>query len=208
MKSIFKDKLEKSIAIIFSVFYIIMLILNIDVRLPFVHNFRYIVNSLVIDIMPLTTPVFVLVFLLCLNKEYNFKKWLLPVAFGVKVLIAFLTLCGSFSTIRAIFLTPEYILVLLCSCLIFVAIVFMFIGTLSNFRHINFIKYGALSCAVLNLVTLIIDFISVGGFKYLQSVPVGVPVVKLSLLITSLASTLFYAGIFILFNSKKCSDLV
>ncbi len=208
MKIMFKDKRKNIIAITVTALYTIMLILNIDIHLLFVQNFRYIINSLVIDIMPLITPVLVLAFLLSLNKEYKLKKWLFPVAFGVKVINAFLTLCGSFSTIGLIYLTPEYTLILLCSCLIFVAIVFMFVGTLSDFKHINFIKYGSVSCAVLTFATLIIDFIAVGGFKYLQSIPLGTPAVNLMVLMTSLTSTLFYMGIFILTTNKKDSDLV
>ena len=185
-----------------------MLILNIDIHLPFIQNFRYIINSLVIDIIPLITPVLILVYLLSLNKEYKLKKWLFPVAFGVKVIHAFLTLCGSFSTIGLIYLTLEHTLILLCLCLIFVAVVFMFIGTFFDFKHINFIRYGALSCAVLNLATLIIDFIAVGGFKYLQTIPIGTPAVNLIALITILTCTLFYIGIFILSFNKTKTDKV
>ena len=206
VKSIFKDKGKNIIAIIFTTFYSIMLILNIDIQLPFIENFRYIINFLVIDILPLITPVLVLVFLLFLNKEYKLKKWLFPIAFGVKVIHTFLTLCGSFSTMGLIYLTPEHILILLCSCLNFVALVFMFAGTLYEFKHINFIKYGALGCAALNLAILIIDFIAVGGFRYLQGVSSGYTAVNLIPLITSLACSLFYMGIFVLFTDKKRED--
>ncbi|MBR6743166.1 MAG: hypothetical protein IKL94_01575 [Clostridia bacterium] len=208
MKNKFKDKGKNIIAIIFTTFYSIMLILNIDIHLPFIQNFRYIINSLVIDIIPLITPVLILVYLLSLNKEYKLKKWLFPVAFGVKVIHAFLTLCGIFSTIGLIYLTLEHTLILLCLCLIFVAVVFMFIGTFFDFKHINFIRYGALSCAVLNLATLIIDFIAVGGFKYLQTIPIGTPAVNLIALITILTCTLFYIGIFILSFNKTKTDKV
>ncbi len=208
IKSLFKDKGKILIATIFTVFHVIMLIFNIDLHLLFAENFRYVINSMVIDIMPLIVPALVLVFLLSLNKEYKSKKWLFPVAFGVKAVNAFLNLCGSFSTIGLIYLTPGYILMLLCSCLIFVCVVFMFIGTLFDFKHVGFIRYGALGCAVLNLAALIIDFISIGGFKYLQSIPSGIPAVKLTVLITNLAVVLFYVGIFVLTTDKKNSQFV
>ena len=69
---------QKIIAITITVLHIIILVLNIDIKLPFFHNFRYAMNSLVTDLIPLITPVLVLTFLFTLNKEYKLKKWLLP----------------------------------------------------------------------------------------------------------------------------------
>ena len=200
----FKENRKNIVSIICAVLYTVKLILNIDFQLPFVQNFRYIINSLVIDIMPLITPVLCLVFLFSLNKEYKFKRWLLPIAFGVNAINVFLSLCGSFSVIGLLqHLAAGYIEILFCRCLILVSIIFIFIGTLSNFKYSSFIKYGTLCCAVLNFFILTIEFISIGGFKYLQSVPMGVPAVNLIPLITFLTSVLFYIGIFILTINKK-----
>ena len=208
MNCILQDKRKNKIAVCFTAFYLIMLILNTDLHLPFLQNFRYAINSLIIYLIPIITPALVLVFFFTFQKEYSFKKWLFPIAFGVKLISAFFTLYSNFASIGSAISVPKYFLIFLCSCFTFVAIVFVFIGTLSNFEHINLLKYGALSCAVLYFAISIIDFIAVGGFAYLLSVPSGIPAVNLMAFIRILACILFYIGIFILTTNRKNTNLV
>ncbi len=207
MNGIFKDKKRNLIAACFTALYTIKCILDVEFKVSYFQNFRYAISFLFVYLAPIITPALVLVFLLTLKKEYRLKRWLLPIAFGVKAVSALISLCFSFSTIGLVVSMPKYTLILLCSCLIFFAFVFMFIGTF-NSKYINFLKYGALSCAVLYFVTLIIDFINVGGFEYLQSVPNGYSAINFSALISSLAIILFYIGIFILATNKKNTELV
>lgn len=202
----FKNTRKNMVAVIFTAFYTLMLVLNIDFRLIYLQNFRYLINFFIIDILPLFTPVLCFLFLFSLKNEYKFKKCLFPVAFGIMAIRILLALCGSFSTLGIVPLTLAHTVVLMLSCLIFVSSVFIFIGTLFDFKYISFIKYGAIASAVLNFATLMSDFISVGGFRYLQSVPEGFTSVNLIPLITSLACSLFYMGIFVLFTDKKRED--
>lgn len=196
MNSIFKEK-RNIIATAFIAFYTVMLILDIDFRLPFFQNIRYTVNALITYLLPLIPPILVLIFLFSLDKEYQLKKWLLPIAFGLKIIGAFISLCSSFASINYFISSPLYTIIFLCSCLTFIAIVFMFIGTLFDFKYINLLKYGALSCAVLFIAVLIIDFIAAGGFAYLKSVPAGVSAINFVALIRAFSGILFYIGIFI-----------
>lgn len=196
------------LAISFSVFYIIMLILNIDLKLPLFQNPRYAINSLIVYLTPIITPVFVIVFLLTHKKEHRLKQWLLPIAFGIPVIRSFISLFSSFSIIDLLISDPQNHLLLFCSCLMFLSIILVFIGTFFSFKHINLMKYGALSYAILSLVTLIINFIAVGGFAYLKSVPMGVSPINIIALIRSVSCTLFYIGIFILTTNKRNTDLV
>lgn len=202
-KSMNNNFKQKIIAITFTVLHIIILVLNIDIKLPFFHNFRYAMNSLVTDLIPLITPVLVLTFLFTLNKEYKLKKWLLPIAFGIKVITAFLYLCSNFTIIDLGISNSHYVVMLLYSGLECIVCTFMFIGTLFNFKHITFLKYGALSCAILNLAAFIFDFIFVGGFEYFERVPAGVPALNLLVLIEILTRVIFYIGIFIFTINKN-----
>lgn len=183
-----------------------MLILNIDFRLPFFQNFRYTLNSLIIYLIPIITPILVLLLLLTSQKEYPLKKWLFPIAFGITVLRSFISLFSNFSIIGLLISEPKNHLILFCSCLMFLSVILMFIGTFFSCKYINLMKYGALSYAILNIVTLIIDFISIGGFAYLKSIPMGVSPINITVLIRAVSCILFYIGIFILTTNKKKSN--
>lgn len=196
------------IAIAFTVLHIIILVLNIDFKLPYLQNFRYTINSLVTELIPLITPVFVLVFLSTLNKEYKFKKWLLPIAFGIKIVVSIFYIYSNLIVFNSWISESIYAIMLLYSGLIFIASVFMFIGTLFDFKHITFLKYGALSCAVLNLASLIFDFITIGGFEYFKKVPAGIPALNLLALIEILTCVFFYIGIFIFTINKNNTNII
>ena len=204
MNSLFKSKPKNIIAICFTAVYILTLILSIELlKFTFATNLRYAINSLVINLLPLITPSLVLIYLLSLNKEYKLKKWLFPIAFGVKALSSFVSLCFSFSSISLIALSPLYVVLQICSCLSLIAFIFMFIGTLSDFKYVNLLKYGALCSALLFFIMPIIEFIAVGGFAYLQSVPSGYSAINISVLIEVTANILFYIGIFLLTTNKN-----
>lgn len=180
-----------------------MLALDIDFRLPFFLNLRYTINSLAIYLMPLITPVLVLIFMFSKSKEYKGKKWLFPIAFGVKIINDLLLIHSNFYMIGLIVSVPKLLLTFLCSCLMFAAVVFIFIGTLFDFKYSNLLKYGALSCALLTFATLIVEFNAVGGFKYLQSISFGAPATYLIEWIRTLTCVLFYIGIFVSTSNKK-----
>ncbi|MBO5726628.1 MAG: hypothetical protein J6S00_06170, partial [Clostridia bacterium] len=124
MGCVFKDKKEKILAIIFSLFYILMLILNIDtIRLPFLQNFRYAINSLVIDFAPLIAPALILIFIFTYEKEYKFKTWLLPIGFGVNLVLSVIALIFGNTSVMLLICVfgVKYILALICSVLMIAA---------------------------------------------------------------------------------------
>lgn len=196
------------IAIAFTVLHIIILVLNIDIKLPYFQNFRYAINSLVTDLIPLIIPALVLTFLFTLNKKYKLKKWLLPIAFGIQIINVIRLLFSYIIIFNLGIEESTYPVMFLYSGLIFIASTFMFIGTLFNFKHITFLKYGSLSCAILNLAALIFDFITVGGFEYFKRVPIGVPALNLLVLIEILTRVCFYIGVFILTINKNNTDFI
>ena len=207
MINMFEDKRKNIVTIIFTALYTVMLILNIDIHLSFLGNIRYLINSLIIYLiiylMPLITPVLVLIFMLSKNKEYKFKKWLLPVAFGISALVSFVLLFSRFSVIDLYVSDFKHIVLLICSCLMFLSTLFMLIGTFPSFKYINFLKYGAFAYAVLYFISLIVDFIVVDGFAYLLSVPDGYSAINFLALFLSFTKILFYIGIFISITNKN-----
>ena len=212
MDYIFSNKKKNIVAICFSVFYIVMLILKIDFRVSLFQNLRYAVNSLFVYLIPMITPIFILIFIFTYKKDYKFKTWLLPIAFGVNLILFVLIQISNIPNMQVLNYLyglkqlPTY----LCLFLMCVAIALMFLGTLSNLKHINLLKYGALGYAILCLCSTIIDFINMGGFAYIQLVLNGYYAVSIAVvaLIREVSCVLFYVGIFILTTNKKTTDLV
>ncbi len=203
MNNLFNNKRKNIIAIIFTAFYIIMLILNFNFRLPLFQNFRYVIKSLFVYLTPMIAPVFILVLIFTYKKEYKVKTWLLPIAFCANLILSLLTQISNIANIKLILSAPDYLPIFLCSFLICVAFVLMFLGTLFDLKYIKLLKHGALGHAILSVCSAIIDFINVGGFAYIQSVPAQYSAVNIFALIQLVSCALFYIGIFILTSEKK-----
>lgn len=200
MNYIFSDKKKNILAICFSLFYIVMLFLRIDItRLPFFQNIRYALNSLFIYLTPMITPILVLTLIITYKRDYKFKTWLLPIALGVNLILSVITQISNLASIQVILslYRMQYMPIYLCSFLMCVVSALMFIGALFASKCIKLLKYGALSYAILNCIILIIDFITLGGFAYIQLVPNGFSAVNISALVRLVSCTLFYIGIFV-----------
>ena len=209
MDYVFRNKKKNIVAICFSVFYIVMLILKIDFRVSLFQNLRYAVNSLFVYLTPMITPIFILIFIFTYKKDYKFKTWLLPIAFGVNLILFVLIQISNIPNMQVLNYLyglkqlPTY----LCLFLMCVAIALMFLGTLSNLKHINLLKYGALGYAILCLCSTIIDFINMGGFPYI-CVLAEYSARNIVALVREVSCVLFYVGIFILTTNKKITNLV
>ena len=189
MDYLFQNKKKNIIALCFTVFYFVMLVING----PFW------------GISRLAIPIAFVVLLFTHKKEYLIKKWILPVAFGIALIGSIRTLISQIDNIEYVIefygKASIYSVLVVCSVLTVVAGAFMFVGVLLDFKRP--LKYGSLAVAVIGVATLVLDFISVGGFKYIQSVPADTTAVNIYALILSIAQTLFYIGIFILATNKE-----
>ena len=204
MNSLFKDKKKNTLAICFTSVYALCLILTINFKKSlFLLNFAYALNSLIRALIPLITPALVLVFLLTVKKEYAFKKYLFPIAFGLKLTVNVISLILGFSTLKYIFTNPISIAMYFCSTLIIVTYGLMFVGTLFNFKYLKLLKIGAIAFVVLSLIFYVIEFISLGGMAYFQIVPQNASPINFMVLIKLIAQSLFYIGIFILTLKNK-----
>ena len=201
MNSLFKSKPKNIILISFTALYTLLHILNMALVPEIIWfdaqpsnlnlAFRYFV--------PAITPILILLYMLFLKKEFKFKGYILPVAFAVKIIGAGIYCYDSVLYPR---FTLGVILGIVCSFLILVATVFMFIGTLANFKYITFLKYGSISYAALLIIALIVDSIVFKAisisFDFLGLTDIGLPV-----FVETLIATLPYIAIFILTLKKK-----
>ena len=201
MDYIFSNKKKNALAACFSLFYLVMLIWNIDLGSSPFQNLRYTLHMLRIYILPIVTPLLTLVCLLTPLKSPSVKRGLLTVALGVPVATSFVALLSMLPNLDLLIAQPQNRPLLLSSFFMFASTIFMFIGTLVPAKHIKLLKYGALSYAILNFIRIILDFIAAGGFAYLKAV--GAQAVNVILLGQSLCCTLFYLGIFILTTNKR-----
>ena len=210
MDCIFSNKKKNIYAICFSLFYIVMLTLKIDFRVSLFQNLRYTINSLFVYLTPMIFPIFILVLIFTSKKDYKFKTWLLPIVLGVELIVSILTQISNVFNMKVT--VPlyglKYLPIFLFSFLMFVAIALMFLGTLFNLKYINLLKYGALGYAILYLCSGIIDFIYVGGFAYIQSVPAEYSAINIVALVRLISCALFYVGVFILTTNKRNTNLV
>ena len=185
------------IALCFTAFYILMLALDIEIiRFPFLTNFRYAFNSLIIYLVPMIAPVLVFIFLLFEGKNYNFRRFLLPIAFGFNLLKACFSFFQSLSILK-LCSAPQMAQIVLISTISLLSVLAVFIGSLANFKYILLFKIGVLVVAVHTITISIIEFIQLGGMAYIQSVPEGYPAINVTVLITEIALVLFYIGLFI-----------
>lgn len=207
MTRLFASKKKTVVAIVFTALYTLLLLLDVDFRLPFFQNFRYALNSLMIYLMPLITPALVLVFLLLENKNCLLKNWLLPVAFGIKLLQTILLFSSNFAVLDMIFSNPAYVIAFVCGCFMLIALGFMFVGTLLNCKYISLLKYGTLAYVILLFVSTLTEFWANPSFPIWQNIPSELLSSYLFSYLLNWAQTitrlLFYVGIFMLTIRKR-----
>ncbi len=203
MERILHNKRKRIVVVCFSVFNTIMLFSHFGPLLVVLfQNFEYTADYLFVYLMPLIPPILALVFFLTYKKEYRLKRWLLPLAFGIAALRSCISLSSIFSILPLLIYRPKHILLFVCPFLMVVALILAAIGTLS-FKYIYLLQVGALGCAIISLATVIVNFVLVGGFAYLQSVPTDISPINIGALLLVLSDILFYMSFYILTTGKE-----
>ncbi len=193
-----QDKKKNIIAICTTCLYILNVMISNAYSLE-----EYLWNTL-----SLVSPVAILVLLLSKNKEYYFKKWLLPLALGIRLSSNLFWVLLSLDNIdiQLKYSPIMYPIMFTVACLLTVAIAVMFVGSLLNFKYVKVFKYGALGCAVLAVVSFIRGLINVLHTAYQLIETNGRFYVNISTVIALVVSTMYYIGIYILTTNKVLSD--
>lgn len=143
--------------------------------------------------LPVATVILSIVFFFAPNKNFWWKKWVLPTAFLLNLIYNFVSIVLSYGSIGiSISLIDDSIFVIrfVCTMLCLATFAFMFAGTLFDFKYIGLLKYGVLANTVFTLIsfaTVIFtpSYISFGS------------------LLKIFGEMLFYIGFFILTLNKK-----
>ena len=173
----------------------------------FITNLKF---SNIINTFVSLIPMFlILCYLFFVDKTFKFKKYIFPLAFGI---IAFRNLYAV--AVSAIG-TPKYILfengtkfLFALSVISVLFNIFCFCGTLYNLKLSILLKIGCIGYILTTIIMPIYEFISLGGMKYVNSVPEDISPINITALAKLLSIVLFYIAIFVYSMDKKHSDLV
>ena len=160
MKKIIREDIRIIIPTVLTAFYFIMTVIPLLNFVPVsTQSWRYTFWSVVISLLPLITPGFALAFFITYKREYAFKKWLLPIAFGsVFFASVFSTLSSLFFLIidfGAYSLRLSDILGLIYTIVGIAARGAVYIGVLSNLKRITLLRIGSLVLSILFFITFL-----------------------------------------------------
>ena len=155
-------------------------------------------------------PVFLILgYILFEHKDFKYKGYLFPLAFGI---ISFKNL---YSVVISVIGTPknlvfekEFIILFVISLFLLLFNLLCFIGTLFDFKLLILLKIGCIGYISTVIIMQIYDFVTLGGMDYIISIPKEMLPINIISLVKSVSIILFYAGIFILTTDKKKVDLV
>lgn len=142
---IFKSKIKNVLVSIFSILIICM-------NLNELH--QYIIlglsDSIILKFISLIPYLFIFIYMLTMKRDYKFKQFLFPTAFAIFTLTSLFSITNCFDEYT--FLSVSGLVRLLFNLIVkFVLIAgysFCFVGTLSNFKRIIFLRLGLPICIV------------------------------------------------------------
>ena len=197
----FMDKKKNGVAIAFTAFYLVILIVDLDfLEFPIMQNWRYAINSLLIYLLPMLVPATVFVYLL---KGRMLNRWLLSVGFGLLLALNVFTWINSLPMYLQ--LTEQRWPTFLCTCLILVTLAALFAGSLLVGRTRYLFRWSALVMAALQASVWILEVVYYGGFVYLQTQFRFMTLTSALAWVRLVAQVLFYIGLFLCATGKKDS---
>lgn len=196
---IFKSKFKNILVTVLSVILILIGINDIDTCMMFEN-----LSDAVKEFIRLIAYVLIFIYMITLKRKYKIKKWLFPIAFAVLGIATLFEIFECFTytflyyiELYAIFLKAFVLL------LMFVGCVFCFIGTLSNFNKLKFLRLGLLFCIIsVFIVNICLPFVFEISTNVLFS--------YLSFFENSIDSgllLLFYISLFLLTLTRKSENI-
>lgn len=151
-----------------------------------------------IDLLPY---LLIFLYMVTIKREYKIKQFLFPISFAIFTLTAIFSITNCFDEYMFISLNGliELFISLIIKSVLITGYAFCFIGTLSNFKRITFLRLGLTFC----IITIFIQRIS---YHYLIDWIGNTFYSTISYLSESFRASillLFYISIFILTLTKK-----
>ena len=178
-----QNKITKVVAIVFAFVYVFSLVFSREfLGMLFLQNLLY--------FLPMATAIITLVYLLASNKNFWWKKWALPTAFLLTIIYKYVFCVLGFVNIDFALTDAMRGIGFMCLLLCLIASIFMFLGTLFDFKYLYLLRYGALAAAVLSYISFLTIEIS---FEYISFADIS----------KTFGEILFYIGFFVLTFNKK-----
>lgn len=192
---IFKSKPKNILVAIFSLAF---LCLNLKELC-----FYALINAwgyMALKLIELIPYILIFVYMITLKRDYKFKQFLFPIAFSIGILLTVFSLknCFNLYSLTSTFLLFDAYINFAIRIIMLVGYIFCFVGTISNFERVVFLRSGLIICAITTLI-LGSKYYTFNGFISAQ-LPTYSYLIQLLMEITIL---LFYISIFILTLTKK-----
>lgn len=205
IRYIFRDKTKNILAIAFTAGYILSggPIYYMLEAIPFGGFF------LLRHIATLVSYLLILLYLCTLTRRYPLKNWLFPLAFSIQICLNTYALITNFEVICSL---QDFISVFCktaLSGLALLASIFCLIGSIRNFKQVQYLRIGILMLAIQSLLAVPLEWVIVGGssyfsndfFEYLNHLHFLKHLQRMVALMT------FYFGIYFLTLNKKGPDI-
>lgn len=181
-----QNKSAKIIALSFTFIYAFSLVFSRELL-------EMLILQNLLHFLPVATAILSIVFFFAPNKNFWWKKWVLPTAFLLNLIYNFVYFILSYGDISLISLgltDSIFVIRFVCTMLCLATFAFMFAGTLFDFKYIGLLRYGALANTVFTLISLATVVFTPSHLPF-------------SSLLKIFGKMLFYIGFFVLTTNKK-----
>ncbi len=157
-------------------------------------------------IATLLPALFILCYLLTENKNLKTKKYLFPLSFGIIVFRNLYAVINSFISTPKELLLPDIVKIQFAFTVVLLMFnILCFIGTLFEFKYSLLLKIGCIGYGLTLILMCGYEFISLGGFEYIQNVLDGYTAINISAAFSVIAILFFYTGVFVL-KTKEVTE--
>ena len=172
--------------ILFTVLNLFKIILNTDI------GSLTLIGALS-KLLTLAAPLSILIYFIAEKKELPFKKYVLPIGFGLTSITVFIAgwQAAALSVYDEVFGAVSIIMIAIQA----LAMILMFVGTLFDFESVGCLKFGSL----LFIAASVISFVTGAVFDKLNGGYGFNPIPLINFFITCL----FYFGIYLLAKEKS-----
>lgn len=142
---IFKSKIKNILVAIFSI-----ILLCINLKELYAYMMFGIWEHITSKFISLIPYLFVFLYMVTLKRDYKFKQFLFPIAFAILTLFAVFSITNCFDeyTFSSINGLVRLFISLTIRTVMIVGYVFCFVGTLSNFKRLGFLRLGLPLCII------------------------------------------------------------
>ncbi len=163
-------------------------------------SWRYNLNTLFIWLFSHATTISFLIYLLIKKKEFLFKKWIIPLGFGLSCLRSLLNFPYAVMFVSE-YATVYTVTVFVFTCLSALALVLCFVGALFDFEFIKLFRVGIMLQVFVPIALLVTEtvYYVINGY-YATYGLAGLSIISLAELLISI---LFNVSIFLLTVNKE-----